>query len=80
MSKLTARYDEGLKARLTDPQEAAAYLSAALEDGGQDVFLLALRDVAEARGLSQVARKAKLNRENMYRILSVEGNPQLSTC
>lgn len=79
MSKLTASYDEGLKARLTDPHEAAAYLSAALEDGAQDVFLLALRDVAEARGLSQVARKAKLNRENMYRILSVEGNPQLSS-
>jgi len=63
---------------LADPEEAAAYLNAALEDGDQQVFLLALRDVAEARGMSQVAREARLNREIMYRMLSPTGNPQKS--
>ena len=64
---------------LTDPAEAAAYLNMTLEDGDQQVFLLALRDVAEARGMSLVAREARLNRENMYRMLSPAGNPQMSS-
>ena len=75
----TADYDLGLKEDLTDPDEAAAYLNAALEDSAQGVFLLALRDVANARGLTRLAREASLNRENLYRILSGEGNPQLSS-
>jgi probable addiction module antidote protein len=69
----------GLLEDLVDPAEAAAYLNAALEDGDQQVFLPALRDVAEARGMSQVAREARLNRENMYRMLSPAGNPQMSS-
>lgn len=44
-----------------------------------DEFLLALRDVAEARGMTQVARTANLNRENLYRMLTSNGNPQLSS-
>ena len=79
MTKPTVSYDLGLKAALADPVEAAEYLNAALEDGSQEVFLLALRDVAYARGLTRLARETSLNRENMYRILSEQGNPQLSS-
>jgi probable addiction module antidote protein len=79
MTKPSVNYENGLKQALADPEEAAAYLNAALADGSQDVFLLALRDVAEARGLTRLARTASLNRENMYRILSQKGNPQLSS-
>ena len=50
MNTTTARYDEGLRQALADPAEAAAYLDAALAEGDMDGFLLALRDVAEARG------------------------------
>jgi len=79
MNQLTAKYEEGLKAALADPDEAAAYLNAALEENDQEVFLLALRDIAEARGVSKVAQQAALNRENLYRMLSPVGNPQLSS-
>ncbi len=79
MSNLTARYEEGLIAHLADSEEVAAYLNAALEDDSQEVFLLALRDVAETRGVSRLARDAQLNRENMYRMLSPQGNPRLSS-
>ncbi|MFT5241830.1 MAG: putative addiction module antidote protein [Kiritimatiellia bacterium] len=79
MTKSSVRYDAGLHEDLCDPVEAAAYLNAALEDGSQDVFLMALRDVAKARGLTRLAHETSLNRENMYRILSEEGNPQLSS-
>lgn len=64
---------------MLDPVEAAAYLNAALEENDQEVFLLALRDIAEARGFSQIAQETLLNRENLYRMLSPTGNPQLSS-
>lgn len=79
MSATTARYEDGLRQALLDPAEAAAYLDAALSEGDLDGFLLALRDVAEARGMTEAARTAKLNRENLYRMLTINGNPQLSS-
>jgi hypothetical protein len=48
MRKPSARYREGLQEDLRQADEAAAYLNAALEEGSQEAFLLALRDVAEA--------------------------------
>lgn len=79
MSQPWVDYKVGLFKDLADLEFAIGYLNAALEDEDQRVFLLALRDVAESRGLSQVARDAGLNRENLYRILSLNGNPQLSS-
>jgi probable addiction module antidote protein len=79
MSKLTKSYQESLLQALQNPQEAAEYLTAALEDGDSAVFLLALRNVADAQGMKTVARKAQLNRENLYRMLSEQGNPQLGS-
>ena len=77
MKKLTEKYENNLKADLLDPIEAAEYLNAALEDGSQEVFLMALKDVANAKGISEIARQTNLNRENLYRILSTKGNPKL---
>jgi probable addiction module antidote protein len=79
MSRLTKSYQASLLQALHDPQEAAAYLTAALADGDSAVFLLALRNVAEAQGMQTVAHKAQLNRENLYRMLSEQGNPQLGS-
>ena len=79
MNPTSTPYENGLRLDLQDPAEAAAYLNAAIEDGDQQVFLLALRDVVEAQGMAQTARAAGLNRENLYRILSASGNPQLSS-
>lgn len=79
MKNCTVSYHDGLMKDLVDPAEAAAYLDAALADGDQEVFLLALRDLAEARGMTALAKKANLNRESLYRMLSDKGNPQLSS-
>lgn len=79
MKPSSVNYDTGLHEDLLDPVEAAAYLNAALDDGTQSVFLMALRDVAKAHGLTRLARETTLNRENMYRILSENGNPQFSS-
>ena len=71
-------YQPELIQSLRAPRHAAAYLNAALEEGDPEVFLLALRNVAEAQGgIAQLADRANLNRENLYRMLSECGNPEL---
>jgi len=72
------RYEEVLDEDLQDPAEAAGYLNACLEEGDAEVFLLALRDVARARGgIAKLAEVTQLNREHLYRMLSENGNPEL---
>ena len=76
----TESYREGLLESLRNPEEAAQYLNACLEDEDPRVFLLALRDVADARGgIRAVSRDAHLNRESLYRMLSRSGNPSLGS-
>ena len=71
-------YEDTLIESLRDPEEAAAYLEAALADGDQGVLMLALRQVAKAHGgVAAIARKSKLTREATYRMLSESGNPAL---
>lgn len=73
-------YQESLIRKLSDPEEAAAYLDAALEDGDRPAFLLAIRNVIDALGgMSKIARDTGLNRENLYRVLSEKGNPELNS-
>lgn len=74
----TKKYKEHLLKSLKDPKEAAAYLDACLEDEDPHVFLLALKDVAEASGgIGQLSKKSSLNRQSLYRSLSRTGNPKL---
>jgi probable addiction module antidote protein len=72
-------YDESLKQALVNPDEAAQYLNACLEGGSREVFLLALRQVATAHGMTRIAGKTALGRESLYRALSAKGNPRLDT-
>ncbi len=73
-------YEQDLHEWLKDPQNAAEYLNAAIEDGDREVILLAMRRVAQASGgMAAVAERAHLKRENLYRALSKRGNPELRT-
>jgi probable addiction module antidote protein len=75
----TVDYKKRLLKDLKDIKYAAGYLTAAFEEG-EDVFLLALRDVVQAQlGMSSLARMTKLNRENLYEMLSQNGNPRLTS-
>ena len=72
------RYEDWLIEWLKEPAEAAAFLEAVIEEGDQAAIMLALRQVALARGgIAQIARKAKLTREATYKMLSRSGNPEL---
>ena len=64
---------------LDDEETIAEYITAALEDPNPDVFLTAVRDVARARGMAQLAKDTGLGRESLYKALSGEGNPSFAT-
>src|SRR5438132_12879907 len=79
--KASIPHDEAIIRRLRkDPDFAAEYLKAALEDEDEPrVLLVALRHLAQAQGIAKVAKAAGIERESLYRALSAHGNPRLST-
>ncbi len=74
----TSSYRQSLLTALLDPVEASAYLNAALEDS-PEAFLKALKNVAQARPMTQVAKQAGIQRETLYRAFSEQGNPTFET-
>jgi probable addiction module antidote protein len=65
---------------LKDPKEAIHYLNAcatiAFEENDPDAILMGIYNVARAQGLTLIAKKAKLHRETLSRMLSKNGNPE----
>lgn len=64
---------------LDDEETIAEYITAALEDPNPDVFLAAVRDVARARGMAQLAKDAGLGRESLYKALAPGAKPRYDT-
>jgi len=64
---------------LDSEETIAEYLSAALENPNSDAFLVAVRDVAKARGISTVAANAGLGRESLYKALKPGAKPRFDT-
>jgi probable addiction module antidote protein len=64
---------------LKTDKDMAAYLEAALEEGDPALFVAALGDIARANGMTEIARKAGLGRESLYKALSPDGNPEFAT-
>jgi probable addiction module antidote protein len=79
--KASISHDEAIVRRLRkNPEFAAEYFKAALEDGDEPrVLLIALRHLAQAQGIAKIAKAAGVERESLYRALSPNGNPRLST-
>lgn len=73
-------YRPFLLAELRDPAIAAAYVNDAAADDHPDGFLVALRDLVDAYGgMGVIAKRAGLNRPQMYRTLANGGNPEFRT-
>lgn len=64
---------------LDNDEVIAEYLNAALEDPNPDVFLVAVADVAKARGMSQLAKDTGLGRESLYKALAPGAKPRYDT-
>ena len=80
MKKAKLRTTKGAAVQqLTTEKDMAAYLETAIEDGDPALVSAALGDIARARGMTQVARKAGIGRVSLYKALSPNGNPEFAT-
>ena len=63
------------------PNTSMGYLNAALDEAGDDPAFITqvLGDIARSRGIERVARETGMTRQGLYKALSAEGNPELST-
>jgi probable addiction module antidote protein len=77
MAKKFSRFDAA--DYLDDEETIAEYITAALEDSNPDVFLTAVRDVARARGMAQLAEDTGLGRESLYKALTPGAKPRYDT-
>src|SRR5262245_46818343 len=73
----TTRFDAA--EYLNTPERQAAYITAAFEAGDPAFVRDAIGTVARARGMAEIAKKADLNRESLYKALGESGNPEFST-
>lgn len=78
MPKRTQSYSSWQLKKLSSPHIAVRFLNAALADS-REVFLRALRKVAQAHQMTKVAKEAGVQRETLYHALSDVGNPTLDT-
>lgn len=64
---------------LADPADQIDALNDALDSGSAAVVAVALRDIAKAQGMTEVAKKVGITRAGLYKALSGDGDPKLST-
>jgi probable addiction module antidote protein len=64
---------------LTDDAAVAEYVTSVLEADDPDLLLLALADIARARGMAQIAKEAGLGRESLYKALAPGAKPRFDT-
>ena len=73
----TTRFDAA--EYLAEPEAQAEFLAATLEDGTVDEIRAAINTIARARGMSEVAKATGIRREQLYRALGEDGNPEFAT-
>ena len=64
---------------LNTEEDIAGFLNEIAKEGDAELFQVALGDVARAKGMAKIAQRKGLSREHLYRALSENGNPRIST-
>ena len=64
---------------LDSDETIAAYISAVLEENNPEAFLDALKTVARAKGMTQLANDTGLGRESLYKALAPGAKPRYDT-
>jgi probable addiction module antidote protein len=64
---------------LDNEEVIAEYLAAALEDSNPEAFLMAVSNVAKARGIARIAKDSGLGRESLYKALAPGAKPRFET-
>jgi len=68
-------FDEQLKGDLKDPEIAAHFINASVEENDSHYLKVALGKVVRIHGLTEISKMAKLNRESIYKMLGPDSNP-----
>lgn len=77
MTLQTKPFDPAIMFDTEDAQKEL--LADAMESGHPGYIANALGTIARARGMTQVAKDSGVTREALYKALSTEGDPRLST-
>jgi probable addiction module antidote protein len=64
---------------LETPEDIAAYLEAAFEDGDPELISHVLGTVARSKGMTEIARRTGFGRQSLYKALSPDGHPEFAT-
>jgi probable addiction module antidote protein len=72
-------FDDYMAEAMKDPTQAAAYIEAVIALDDPAALLVALRQVAKAHGMAEVARRANVGDKTLFKALSANGNPTLTT-
>ncbi len=64
---------------LDSDESIAEYLAASMEDPNPDMLLVAIRTIAKARGMADLAKASGLGRESLYKALSPGAKPRYET-
>ncbi|MGR0480552.1 addiction module antidote protein [Candidatus Electronema sp. TJ] len=78
MNKITTRKWDAVE-YLDSPEMIREYLKVSFEEGDTEQLMLAIGQVAKAQGLSEIARKANLSRQNLYNALAQGSSPKFET-
>src|SRR4051812_44392788 len=82
MPRYSENYKEMLLKQLNDAETAAEYLNEHMGYGGpkrKELLLQAFKNVMEAQGFTNVAKKSGISRRALYHAFSEKGNPTLDT-
>lgn len=64
---------------LDNEEVIAEYLSQVLADGDPDELLLAIGNIAKARGMTRIANDSGLGRESLYKVFAPGAKPRFET-
>lgn len=64
---------------LDSKEMIAEYLSQVLSDGDMDELLLAIGNIAKAKGMTQIAKDTGLGRESLYKTFAEGSKPKFET-
>ncbi|MCW5198616.1 putative addiction module antidote protein [Desulfobulbus sp. F4] len=78
MNKITTKKWDAVE-YLDSPEMIREYLKVSFEEGDSEQLMMAIGQVAKAQGISEIAKKANLSRQNLYKALSQGGSPKFET-
>lgn len=76
MSKLTT-FD--ISEYLDSKEMMAEYISQVLQEGDMDELLVAIGNIAKAKGMNQIAQETGLGRESLYKTFAPGAKPRFET-